>query len=134
VLMTLANLEHISGVSSETAHLLASKLANSSRPFVFIGYGFQRQWNGAMAVRLVASILSVIDQPDRFYFDRPYHGIDVDYIRLKGQEPSKETLSWTLLSKQLKGVTDCHVFGFECQSCKHASRSSTTRRNISKQQ
>ncbi len=100
------NLEHISGVSSETVHLLASKLANSSRPFVFIGYGFQRQWNGAMAVRLVASILSVIDQPDRFYFDRPYHGIDVDYIRLKGQEPSKETLSWTLLSKQLKGLTD----------------------------
>lgn len=104
------NLEKISGVSSETAYQLASKLANSRRPFVFIGYGFQRQWNGAMAVRLIASILGVVHQSDRFYYDRPYQGIDVDYVRLKGQKPNKETVSWTLLSEQLKGVTGATFF------------------------
>ncbi len=97
------NLEDISGVSQEVVNLLCDGLLKSANPFVFLGYGFQRQWNGGLCVRLIVSLLDVIGKRDHFYFDRPYYGIDVDYVRLGSQKPNNRSISWTKLSEELRG-------------------------------
>jgi anaerobic selenocysteine-containing dehydrogenase len=106
----MPDLEKISGVSSEVVKMITRNLVASKNPFIFIGYGFQRQWNGGMAVRLIASILAVISKADRFYFDRPYQGVDIDYIRLGGQKPNETSISWTCLSEELLHVHDSVFF------------------------
>ncbi|NPV89009.1 molybdopterin-dependent oxidoreductase [Coprothermobacteraceae bacterium] len=103
-------LASVSGVRGDQVRSLAEELVKSEKPFAFIGYGFQRQWNGGMAVRLIASLILALGKGPRYYFDRPYSGVDVDYIRQGHRRLNEHTLSWTRLSVELAGENNGAMF------------------------
>ena len=70
----------ISGVSLDKLNEFVDAFTSAKRPFIFMGYGFQRRMGGGMAVRLISLIPYITHRKPLFYYDRPPYGIDTDYV------------------------------------------------------
>ncbi len=102
-------LEKLSGIDQKTVNFLAFQFLESKKPFIFIGYGFQRHYNGGIAVRLISLIPILANKGFRFYYDRPLYGINLDYLRASHLKKNKEILSLTQIGDYLENVENAVI-------------------------
>jgi len=99
--LSKGELASLSGVDSGVASNVVHVLKSAKRPFIFMGYGFQRRKNGGMAVRLISLLPYITHRKPLFYYDRPSYGIDKDYVSGK-HLATGEVYSLTQMAKYLQ--------------------------------
>lgn len=99
--LSTTELSSLSGVDNEVALDVVHVLKGAKRPFIFMGYGFQRRRNGGMAVRLISLLPYITHRKPLFYYDRPSYGVDKDYVSGK-HLATGEVYSLTQMAKHIQ--------------------------------
>lgn len=107
---SFSSLSKISGILFDEVEKIVNKILFSNNPFIFIGYGFQREKNGGSAVRLISLIPYFTHKKKLFYYDRPAQGVDIDYVRGKEFIKNDKTISLTQLGTELESIEDAVIF------------------------
>lgn len=103
--LSIDELESISGLGYDDVRKLAHAMKNAKKPFIFMGYGFQRREGGGMAVRLISLLPYITHRKPLFYYDRPAYGIDTDYV--SGRHlATGEVFSLTQMAEHIKDMED----------------------------
>jgi len=98
-------LASISGLFYNDVRKLAHAMKNAKKPFIFMGYGFQRRKGGGMAVRLISLLPYITHEQPLFYYDRPAYGIDTDYVSGK-HLATGDVFSLTQMAEHIKDMED----------------------------
>ncbi len=87
---------------------LSNILLNSKNPVIHMGYGFQRQLNGALSVMAIAYILSILDKEYNFIYDRK-HKIDYEYLR--GKNENRKEINQYTISEETDKFDTIFIYG-----------------------